>query len=191
MSIVTPLSFTVIPFGAYQGQTFDQVPLGYLDWLAGQSWLWENSQFVKRLYRYLKRPCIQRELDVLFPDKDLEPSYFQAGPTPHPWHGYTMPKCEEARDWTPKPFRPIDAWSLIADLMCWMDDHNDPNDLLEMPFEYEDIKRAMKYLTSSQQAQVRTRFQSWRSSLRQIGFASSTNIQWWHDLLTSLTQLCV
>jgi hypothetical protein len=65
---VVPLSATVIPFGAHQGKTFDEAPLGYLDWLIGQPWV-SSGEFAKRLTQYIAHPAIQKELDQLFPEE--------------------------------------------------------------------------------------------------------------------------
>src|SRR6516162_2779136 len=46
--------------------TFDECPLRYLDWLSGQGWLY--GTFRTRLTAYLTHPCIERELETLFPD---------------------------------------------------------------------------------------------------------------------------
>src|SRR5262245_40749971 len=51
---------------AIPAKTFDEVPLGYLDWLSGQSYVsygWLRS----RLTAYLTHPAIQRELEDIFP----------------------------------------------------------------------------------------------------------------------------
>lgn len=62
------LSHTPMPFGKFKNLTFDDIPLGYLDWLAAQKWLY--GMFETRLYAYLKHPCIQRELDQEFASVD-------------------------------------------------------------------------------------------------------------------------
>jgi uncharacterized protein (DUF3820 family) len=126
---ITPLSFTRLPFGQYQGQTLDQVPLAYLDWLAGQNWLY--GDFKKRLHKYINKPCIQHELAEQFPDPDDDsraPLFFSADPGTdsvtcnytcdmrHRWHGQPMPQDEEARDYTPRPIRKGQRWAWLADL---------------------------------------------------------------------------
>src|SRR5262245_6715858 len=50
-------------------KTFDEVPLSYLDWLSGQSYV-NYGWLRERLTAYLTRPVIKRELDELFPDPD-------------------------------------------------------------------------------------------------------------------------
>ena len=55
------LQSTVIPFGKHKGQTFDEVPLAYLDWLIGQEWL--NNPLKGKLQEYLNHPTIQRTLE--------------------------------------------------------------------------------------------------------------------------------
>lgn len=55
------------PTSPKPGQTFDEVPLGYLDWLSGQSYV--NYGWLRdRLTQYLTRPVIVRELEEIFPD---------------------------------------------------------------------------------------------------------------------------
>ncbi len=56
-------------FFSLKGLSSGECPLGWLDWLAGQPWLYEG-EFRKRLFAYLRHDCIQRELDDLFPDPD-------------------------------------------------------------------------------------------------------------------------
>ncbi len=43
-----------IPFGQYHGQTLDEVPLNYLDWLCQ-----EQEQFLSFLHPYLKHPVLK------------------------------------------------------------------------------------------------------------------------------------
>jgi hypothetical protein len=126
---VTPLSFTKLPFGQYEGLTFDEIPLGYLDWLGAQSWLY--GEFKSRLLKYLKKPCIRQELAEAFPDPEDDsraPLFFSADPGTdsitcnfqcdmrHRWHGQPIPQEEEPRDYTPRPIRKGQRWTWLADL---------------------------------------------------------------------------
>jgi hypothetical protein len=46
---------TIMPFGQYQGKTFDECPIDYLDWLCGV-----QEDFLKTLRAYLKHPSMKR-----------------------------------------------------------------------------------------------------------------------------------
>ncbi len=48
---IARLGATVMPFGAHQGKSFDEVPLEYLDWLCGT-----QESFHQALKAYLKHP---------------------------------------------------------------------------------------------------------------------------------------
>ncbi len=69
------LSSTRLPFGKYQGLTFDDAPLSYLDWLSGQPWC-DYGEFRTKLSKYLLHPVIQKELDETFPDRETESNGF-------------------------------------------------------------------------------------------------------------------
>jgi hypothetical protein len=51
---VARLGQTVIRFGSHCGKKFDQIPIGYLDWLCG-----EQETFLKELRAYLKHPGLK------------------------------------------------------------------------------------------------------------------------------------
>jgi uncharacterized protein (DUF3820 family) len=124
------LSHTRIPFGLYTGQTFDATPLGYLDWLSGQDWLY--GPFRQRLTAYIKHPCIWQELQAMFPDPDAEPYDFE----PSRQRREPMPKAShESSDWVPRPIRPMQLWVEAADWLLYFEQHNDPNDIFEVDFE--------------------------------------------------------
>ena len=57
---LTDLQNTKMPFGKHRGETFDEIPLGYLDWLMGNVELREPLK--SRLKEYLTHPTIEREL---------------------------------------------------------------------------------------------------------------------------------
>jgi hypothetical protein len=78
-----PASRARLFFGAYNGKTFDEIPLQYLDWLSGfevtERVLWPDGYrtsthylaygFVRRaLTKYLTMPAIEAELRQLFPE---------------------------------------------------------------------------------------------------------------------------
>lgn len=125
-----PLSFTRMPFGKYLDEPFDAIPLSYLDWLSGQDWLYGDLR--KRLTRYLNKPCIQQELEALFPDPDddsRKPAFTVAST-------YTrrepMPKADdEPRDWQPTLLRRFQAWELAADILQAIEDAECVEDLPE------------------------------------------------------------
>jgi uncharacterized protein (DUF3820 family) len=48
-----------LPFGKYRGQTLDQIPLDYLDWLNGRE-LYPDTR--RALDTYLADPAIQKAL---------------------------------------------------------------------------------------------------------------------------------
>ena len=52
---------TIVPFGKFKGRPFDEIPLGYLDWLVGQDWLFADLR--EQLGRYLSHPTIAQELE--------------------------------------------------------------------------------------------------------------------------------
>lgn len=62
------LSETKMPFGRHKGETFDDIPLGYLDWLIGNVELREPLK--SRLKEYLKHPTIAREVQRELGDDD-------------------------------------------------------------------------------------------------------------------------
>jgi uncharacterized protein (DUF3820 family) len=57
---LTDISKTVMPFGQYVGQTFDEIPLNYFDWIIGQTWL--KSPLKEKIEEYLSMPPIVRAL---------------------------------------------------------------------------------------------------------------------------------
>lgn len=124
-----PLSATVMPFGEYEGLTFDQIPLSYLDWLSGQDWLW--GELRHRLTLYINRPVIWRILEEQFQDPDLKPSEFDPCgylSEPDKWHGQTMPKEKVV----PKPVTWWpgwkESWNLILDFLCFLESSSNPKD---------------------------------------------------------------
>lgn len=52
----------IVPFGAHQGKTLENIPLGYLDWLIGQKWLKSDTKEI--IEEYLSDPVIKRELEA-------------------------------------------------------------------------------------------------------------------------------
>lgn len=50
-----------LTFGKHKGETLDEVPLKYLDWLLGQEWLFDDAR--KAISAYLKQPGNARALD--------------------------------------------------------------------------------------------------------------------------------
>jgi len=127
------LSHTVMPIGQYADKTFDEIPLGYLDWLSGQDWL-SYGTLRKRLTAYLTHPCIQRELDELFPEEwdDSRTPIFRV---PFTQRREPMPKefvpdlDEETREESTR-FTPGSAWSFVADTIESLETITDPNDFL-------------------------------------------------------------
>lgn len=130
---VLSLSDTVIPFGAHQGKTFDEAPLGYLDWLAGQPWVCYGD-FAKRLVQYMKHPAIQKELDQLFPEEwdDSSKPLFTVQST------YTNREFfkKEERDEFAGPYRCtlMDLWERAADYLFLFETADDPNSIFEIDF---------------------------------------------------------
>jgi len=51
---------TIMPFGKYKGQRFEEIPLSYLDWMLGQD---IRDPLRRQLTEYLSKPTIQRLLD--------------------------------------------------------------------------------------------------------------------------------
>ena len=165
------LSHTVVPFGVHKGKYFDSIPLEYLDWLVGQDWIY--GELEKRLVRYLKHPVIRREIELLFPDREIE-AYPERNRN-DPWHGYTMPKEDrELHDWYPERIRPGKAWEVIADFVFYMETHNEPNDLIELPFEWERISSALNAVKKSTRDRVRETYISWRKKLRDAKFINDS-----------------
>lgn len=140
------LSGTVMPFGESKGQQFDTIPLGYLDWLSGQDWLY--GQLRDRLTKYMLHPPIKQEVDSLFPLPDTQPDNFK----PTHQRREPMPKTpeqpqpdlepEEVSDvnfkrsmW--KKFKgqiPTELWLEAATLLVVLEQMSDPNDLFELDF---------------------------------------------------------
>ena len=66
----------VMPFGKHKGQSFDDIPSGYFDWLLKQEWL---------------QPQLRREIEkYLEDDGENETFDFEnEGPRPNPTLGFT------------------------------------------------------------------------------------------------------
>lgn len=186
-----PLSFTRVPFGKYAGEVFDTVPLGYLDWLIGQDWLY--GEFKKRLLLYINRPAIQRELEELFPDPEDDsrrPLFFGSDPGPlsckldcphrHRWHGQEMPKALEPIDWQPPSHcqRWFAAWQTVADFIafldsCFQSEKYDLHDLLELDFAA--LKAALPHVTPQAANKAREKYRAYRKALRRAKRYNAAN----------------
>ena len=157
------LSHTVLPFGQYAGQTFDDVPLGYLDWLSGQPWM-SYGPLRKRLSLYLTHPCIQRELDELFPDYEddsRKPAFTVQGT-------YTrrepMPKGDdEPWDWRPTPMRPGRAWAIVADAFLVFESHQD--DAAVPLLNWGELRKASTFVPQPIRDRLRSAFKAWQAKL--------------------------
>jgi hypothetical protein len=151
-----------------KGLSFDECPLGWLDWLAGQDWLYEG-EFRRRLFAYLRHPCIARELDDMFPDPDddsRKPAFI-AHLQKDKWHGQLRHKeePEPTADNELRPMRPQEAWETIADFLMIDLETIDIGSALESFFW---IKRAVKAipLTDSQLSMIRSKYRAVRSATR-------------------------
>src|SRR4051812_42288602 len=79
-------------FGRYRGRTFDETPLTFLDWLAGQDWF--TGKAMVYVQTYLSHPAIQRQLeeelaaaepkDSFIPTLDAVPQKDVINPNPDP-----------------------------------------------------------------------------------------------------------
>lgn len=56
------MSNIIMPFGKYLNKRLDDIPLKYLDWLIGQSWL--SDPLKTDIEEYLDNPVIQRALEA-------------------------------------------------------------------------------------------------------------------------------
>lgn len=158
---VKPLSFTVVPFGQYRGQTFDQVPLGYLDWLGSQDWLY--GEFKTRLHQYLSRSCIEQELSYMFRDRELDASDFSIqDQLKDKWHGQPMPPAPEPWDWQPDNRR-MPLWDLAADLSIAID-HCETVDQLDLLERDERIPK-LSTLPKQVMDRIRQQFTAKRQTL--------------------------
>jgi hypothetical protein len=166
-----------------KGLPFDVLPLRYLDWLAGQPWLY--GEFKDRLERYLKKPCIQRELDSLFPD---ESACIQGGQgdvwcsteerVHHTWHGQPMPEEFIPISDDPPPMKPYTAWKVAADFLSFLDTHDDPHDLLDIDFH--ELAQACRLLPAGPVQHLRHAYKSWRQQVRKARFQSANASVLWN-----------
>ncbi len=160
---VLPLSETVVPFGAHQGKTFDETPLGYLDWLGGQPWV-SYGEFAKRLGQYLKHPCIQKELDELFPEEwdDSRKPVFTVQST------YTNREFfkKEERDDFAGPYRVtlMELWERAADYLFLFETADDPNSIFEIDFA--ELKEICKRIPRAR-GRLTEAYRAYRSRMRQ------------------------
>lgn len=135
--------------------SFDECPLGYLDWLAGQQWL-RPGIFKDRLFAYIRHPIIQKELDQLFPDQDDLDGHqplFKHDPyntcrckvnDTHRdrWHGQIRHKEEPEPTPDDEPAMTVTrAWETVADFIDLDLDTLDIGEALEQMYW---IKRAVK-----------------------------------------------
>lgn len=164
----TPLSETVMPFGAFAGKAFDETPLGYLDWLIGQDWLY--GEFKTRLTKYLSHPIVVRELEALFPEDwdDSRQPAFTVQQFYDRWHGQPMPK--EVRDETVRHMTRTEAWDVAADLANWCGEVEDPVEVLEMDFGK--IKEACSLLPAKTATMLRNMYVACRERLRKVPLVS-------------------
>lgn len=53
-----------MPFGKHEGESLDDIPLKYLDWLIGEDFMKEKFPNIKDIIEiYLTTPCIKLELE--------------------------------------------------------------------------------------------------------------------------------
>jgi hypothetical protein len=151
-----------------KGLSFDETPLGYLDWLAGQEWI-RPGIFKDRLFAYLRHPVIQKELEDMFPDPDddsRKPAFI-AHLQKDRWHGQIRHReePEPQADNELAPLRPMAAWEIIADFMNLDLETTCIGDVLEASFW---IKRAVKavQLTDTQLNAIRAKYKGLRAMSR-------------------------
>jgi hypothetical protein len=154
-----------------KGLSFDETPLGYLDWLAGQEWL-RPGVFRDRLFKYLRHPCIQRELEDLFPDPDddsRKPAFTTQ--VKDRWHGQIRHKEEPPPelDEEDKPMNLFRAWHIIADYMTInveaieLSEHLDLKQQLIGP-----AVKFIKTLTEDVRNQIRAKYRAVRAMIRRL-----------------------
>jgi len=151
-----------------KGLSFDETPLGYLDWLAGQEWI-RPGIFKDRLFAYLKHPCIQKELEDLFPDPDddsRKPAFI-AHLQKDRWHGQIrhQEEPEPLADNELAPMKPMAAWETIADFLDLDLDAIDIGTALEYMFW---IPRAVKAAQPKEEqiAKIRSKYRALRAMAR-------------------------
>lgn len=158
-----------------KGLTFDEVPLGYLDWLSGQPWLY--GPFAHRLSLYLSHPAIQKELEALFPDPEddsrqppfmaaaVGPGLLQSAPNGvghDRWHSQPMPKEEveptfyKGRTW---------AWRVAADLL--LSTEAEPEFAEAQVINFEDVRQAAKLLPKEVVDRLRAALRAQQQKLKE------------------------
>lgn len=166
-----------------KGLTFDEIAqfengLSYLDWLAGRDWLY--GDFEKRLYAYLRNPCIKRELEKEFPDpeddsyeplfmaQDLPPGLCYSWPNgkQDKWHGVHAQK-PEPDTWQSEVMSNRKAWSLAADFLHRFETATDPNDYLDLFDDLAELREVCSKITQEAAAKLRAAYRSYRERMKE------------------------
>lgn len=167
-------SFKMDESGRYffnlKGLSFDECPLGYLDWLGGQPWL-RTGIFKTRLFKYLRHDCIQRELENLFPDPEddsRKPVFSALDGFKDRWHGQIRQKEDTDRS-TDNEFvftmTKAQAWEVLADFLDLDLDETDIGTALEAMLN---IRKAVKllFLSQNQLDTIRSKYRAVRAMAR-------------------------